>query len=361
MNNPFSFIKKNIDPSYLGIDIGTTSIKMVEVKRGGKAPRVVNYGMLESSGYLARANQALQTSGLKIFEAGAVELLKALIKETGTTTTDVIASIPPFEVFTSLLDFPTMDSKEIQQAIVYQARQYVPIPLEEVALDWMKVADYVDERGFAHQKILLISVPQEAIKRYQRIFQGAGLTLRALELESLSLARLLGGDPTSSIVVDIGSRSTNIVFMEKGVMAWGAQSDFASASLTQALATSLGINPLRAEELKRERGVLSTGPNYELASIMVPFLDAIINEVKKAQFSYAQQFPFATKVERVILAGGGANLLGIEKYFEKEFSIPVVKAAPFARFEYSPDIMPFIPELNPLLGVALGLGMKEFV
>lgn len=361
MSNPFSFIKKNFDPSYLGIDIGTTSIKMVEVKKGAKGPRVINYGMLESSGYLARANQALQTSGLKIFETGAVDLVKALIKETGTTTTDVIASIPPFEVFTSLLDFPVMDPKEIQQAIIYQARQYVPIPIEEVALDWMKVADYEDDRGFAHQKILLISVPQEAIKRYQRIFQGAGLTLRALELESLSLARMLGGDPTSSIIVDIGSRSTNIVFLERGVMAWGAQSDFAAASLTQALATSLGINPLRAEELKKERGVLGTGPNFELASIMLPFLDAIINEVKKAQFSYTQQFPAATKTERIILAGGGANLLGIEKYFEKQFAIPVVKAAPFSRFEYADDITPFVPELNPLLGVALGLGMKEFI
>lgn len=361
MKNPLSFFSKSFFPSYLGVDIGTTSIKMVEVTGGGKGPRIVNYGLLESSGYLARANQALQTSGLKIFEAGAVELLKALVKETGTHTTDVIASIPPFEVFTSFLDFPAMDQKEIQQAIVYQARQYVPIPLEEVALDWMKISDYTDERGFAHQKILLISVPQETIKRYQRIFKAAGLTLHALELESLSLARMLGGDPTSSIIVDIGSRSTNTVFLEKGGMAWGAQSDMAAASLTQSLATSLGINPLRAEELKKERGILGTGPNYEVASIMMPFLDAIIGEVKKAQFSYVQQFPAAAKAERIVLAGGGANLLGIEKYMEKEFSVPVVKAAPFSRFEYADNIAPFVPELSPLLAVALGLGMKEFV
>ena len=361
MANPFSFIQKSIDPSYLGVDIGTTSIKVVEVKRGSKAPYIANYGMLESSGYLARANQALQTSGLKIFEAGAVELLKTLIKEVSPGTTDVVASIPPFEVFTTLLDLPSMQPKEVQQAIVYQAKQYVPLPIEEVALDWMKVADYQDDKGFLHQKILLISVPQEEIKKYQRIFQQAGLSLHALELESLSIARLFGGDPTSSIIVDIGSRSTNIVFLEKGVMAWSVQSDFAAASLTQALATSLSVNPLRAEELKKERGILGTGPNRDVAVIMIPFLDAIINEVKKAQFSYEQQFAAATKAERVILAGGGANLIGIEKYFEKQFAIPVVKAAPFSKFEYSPDIAPFVPELNPILSVALGLGMKEFV
>jgi Tfp pilus assembly PilM family ATPase len=94
---------------------------------------------------------------------------------------------------------------------------------------------------------------------------------------------------------------------------------------------------------------------------MLPFLDAIINEVKKAQYVYAQQFPAAQKAERVVLAGGGANLLGIEKYFEKEFGVPAVKSSPFLKFEYSPAIEPFLSELNPVMSVALGLGMKEFI
>ena len=109
-------------------------------------------------------------------------------------------------------------------------------------------------------------------------------------------------------------------------MTWSAQSDIAASSLTQALATSMGINPMRAEELKKERGILGTGPNYELSTIMMPFLDAIVNEVKKADYTYRQQFPTAMKTERVVLTGGGANLSGIEKYFEKEFGMPVVKA-----------------------------------
>lgn len=361
MKNPLDFFQRTIAPTYLGVDIGTTSIKIVEVKGGSQHPRVTNYGLLESNGYLSRANQALQTSGLKIFENDIIELLKTIVREMGTTTKSVIASLPPFSVFTTVLDFPQMDPKEIEKAMVYQAKQYVPLPLSEVALDWLKVAEYQDEKGFVHQKILLISVPQEQIKKYQRMFAAAGLALHALEIESLSLARIFGSDPTPTIVVDIGSRSTNIVFLEKGQLVWNAQSDFASASLTQALATSLSVNPLRAEELKKERGIVGTGPNYELSTIMLPFLDAIINEVKKAQFVYAQQFPMSGKAERVILAGGGANLLGIEKYVEREFGMPVIRAAPFTSFEYSPEIGPLVAELNPVMSVALGLGMKEFI
>ena len=361
MQNPFNlFLSSFGGGSYLAVDIGTTSIKAVEVKGGNKAPRVLNYGILESSGYLARANQALQTSNLKIFETDVVELLKTLVREMGPQTKNALASLPPFSVFTTLLDFPKMSPAEIQKAMIYQAKQYVPLPLSEVALDWLQVGEYQDEKGFTHQKVLLISVPQEQIQKYQRIFKSAGLALKALEIESLSLARLFAGDPTPTLVVDIGSRSTNIVLMENGRLTFNGQSDFGGASLTQALAASLGINPLRAEELKKEKGILGTGANYELSTIMLPFLDAILNEIKKVQFVYQQQLPMARKPERVVLAGGGANLLGIEKYFEREFGTPVVKAAPFLKFENPPGIEPFIPDLNPVMAIGLGLGMKEF-
>ena len=360
MANPLDFFKKNFSSTYLAVDIGTTSIKIAEVKGGGKRPTIVNYGLLESSGYLARANQALQTSSLKIFENDVVELLKTIIKETGITAKEAFASLPLFSVFTTIVDFPHMEPKEVAQALAYQARQYVPLPIEEVALDWLTVGEYQDDKGFNHQKILLISVPREQIKRYQRMFRAAGITLKALEIESLSLARLFSGDPTPTVLVDIGSRSTNIIFMEKGSLTWNTQTDFASFSLTQAIASSLHINPLRAEDLKKEKGITGTGPNYELSTIMLPFLDAIINEVKKAQFLYHEQLPSAQKAERIVLSGGGANLLGIEKYVEREFGIPVVKAAPFSKFSYSEEIAPFIPELGPTMSVALGLSMKEF-
>ena len=355
----FNFFQKTFSRSVLGVDIGTTSIKIAEIKPGRDRPEVLNYALLESSGYLARANQALQTSTLKIFESDVVDLLKTALREMRPGATDVVASLAPFSVFTTVLDFPMMDPKEVEQAMAYQAKQYIPLPLSEVALDWMKVGEYTDDKGFAHQKLLLISVPTEQIRRYQEMFEKAGLALRELEIESLSLARIFGGDPTPTIVVDIGSRSTNIVFLEAGNLVWNAQSDFAAASLTQALATSLNVNPLRAEELKRERGIIGTGPNYELSTIMLPFLDAILEAVRKAQFAYQEQFPSGKPAERVVLSGGGANLLGIEAYFSREFKVPIVKANPFSQFAYPQEMEPVVPELNPVMSVALGLGLKS--
>jgi len=359
--NPFTFLKQKISPSYLGVDLGTTSIKIVEAKRGKQLPQLLNYAILESSGHLLRTNKVLQTSSLKIFEEEAIELLRILLHEMKPGTNEAVASLPSFSVFMTVLDFPEMVESDLQKTMVFQARQYIPLPISEVAIDWLKVGEFEDQKGQKRQQILLISVPQEQIKKYQKIFNAAGLRLVALEIESLSSVRaLIGNDPTPTIIVDIGSRSTNIVLAEGGQLKLNAQSDFAGSSLTQALATSLSINPLRAEELKKERGVLNTGPSYELSTIMLPFLDAIINEVKKAQFNYQSQFPGAAKMERVILSGGGANLLGAEKYFQGELGIPVVKATPLVRFEYPSVMEPLVPELNPHMSVALGLALREF-
>jgi len=347
------------EESCLGVDIGTTSIKIVEVKKGKERPEFVNYAYLESSGYLARANQALQTSSLKLFESEVAEFLKVALYELKPQTKDAFASLPPFAAFIAALDFPDMSPGEVQKSLAFQAKQYIPMPVSEVAIDWVKAGDFEDDKGFKHQEVLLVSVPKEQIIRYQRLFKLVGLNLKSLEIESLSLARILSaGDPTPTVIVDIGSRSTNIVFVENGQLKFNSQSDFAGASLTQALSSSLSINPLRAEELKKERGIVGVGPNYELSTLMLPFLDAIINEVKKAEYAYRNQFPSLAKVERVVLSGGGANLLGIEKYFAGEFNLPVVKAAPLTRFNYKPEVEPVVAELNPIMSVALGLTFK---
>ncbi|MFH1246481.1 MAG: type IV pilus assembly protein PilM, partial [Candidatus Liptonbacteria bacterium] len=335
----FNFLRQTIHPAYLGVDIGTTTVKMVEVSQGKVFPKIDNYGILESRSSLTRANSVFQTSSLKLFDKDIVEILHMLVGKMKPKTREVVASLPGFSAFMTVVDFPAMNPADLSRALAFKAKEFIPLPISEVALDWLKVGEYVDDRGFKYDQILLISVPREQIKKYQDIFKSAGFILRALEIEPLSIVRsAIAGDPTPTLVIDIGSRSTAIIAAEQGELRFASQTDFASASLTQALASSLEINPLRAEELKRERGVLRGGPTEELSTIISPFLDAIINEVKRFERSYASQFVNAKKFERILLAGGGSNLLGLEKYISDSFGIPAAKAAPFMKFEYDNKI-----------------------
>jgi len=361
MLNPFSSVRQKLFPSFLGVDIGTNSIKVTEVKQGKQLPALVNYGFLQSNSHLIRNNDVIQSSNLKLSTDEVSRLLKLLINKMRPSTTEVVASLPTFSVFMTVLDFPDMSSSDLEKSLTFQARQHIPLPISEVAIDWMTVGERQDEQGFKFSQVLLISVPKELIQKYREIFKSAGLNLKSLEIESLSLIRgAIGADPTPSLVLDIGSHSTNITFVEKGQIKFNSQSDYAGASLTQALASSLNINPLRAEELKRQHGLLSSGPTQELSTIMTPFLDVIINEVKKAQYNYESQFPGTPKIERMVVSGGGASLAGIDKHLETEFALPVIHANPFVKFEYPPEIEPLIRELNPLFNISLGLTLKEF-
>ncbi len=346
--------------SFLGIDIGTTSIKIVEITNSNKKPKLQNYGWLETYGYLERLNDALQTSSLKILEKDASKLLQFLISQIKPRTNRVVASLPSFTTFITLLEMPMMPAEDTAKAVVFQARQYIPLPVSEVTIDWLKVGEREDEEGVKKQQILLTSVPNERIRSYRSIFKAAGLKLVALEIESFSLARsLVANDPTSTILVDIGGRSTNIAVIDQGFWRYNGRTDFAGGSLTQAVASSINIDVRRAEELKKRRGLLGTGGEYELSTLMFPYLDVIIEEVRRVKDFYEKEYQ--GKIERIILAGGGANLLGIENYFTERLKLPTVKGNPFGKINYPPQLEPVVNDLGPCLSVAIGLGIRQFI
>jgi len=356
----FSRFTRGTPQERLGIDIGTTSVKIVEARRGTKGPEVVNYGLLEAGDYLGRANSALQTSALQLFERETVDLLRLTLKKMNTRATRAVFSIPIFSYFYTVIDLPQMTESEIGKNIEHQARQYVPFPSAELFVEWIRMDEYEDARGVMHTPVFFMAIPKEQVQKYRAIADALGLDLRSLEMESMSTVRsLVGNDASPALIVDIGSRSTAIAFARKGKIAFAAQSDFAGASLTQAIASSLNINPRRAEELKCEKGIAGSGADYELSTLMMPFLDVIMNEVKKARGAYERQFPFSSKLERVILTGGGANLKGLESYVKRELDLPVGIAAPFSRYAYKPELELVVRELNPRFSVALGLALQE--
>jgi len=343
----------------LGVDIGTASIKAVEVGRAGEQYQLVNYGILSNYGHFERANEVIQTSTMQIFDKEAVAILKLLLKKMGTRARRAVASLPIFSTFTTLIEMPEMNQEEMKQAIGFKAKQYIPLPLSEVTIDWLPMGARQDENGKTVRQILLVAVPTEKIKKYRQIFTEAGLVLAALEIESLSVARsVIRYDQTPTIILDIGSHSTALTVADGGFVKSSTQIDYAGNHLTRALAQGLNINMRRAEELKKQKGLLGTGGEFELSTIMFPFTDVILKEVMRAKERYGES-PGGRKIERVILAGGGANLPGLVAYAERQLGMPVIAANPLLGFKYKDELAPAITELGATLTVAIGLAMRE--
>jgi len=344
--------------SALGVDIGTVSIKIAEIRRdGGGKPSLLNYGVMENMSYLKRPNSALQTNTLKLDINNAAEMLKMLLGKMKIKSSYAVASVPIFSSFTSFLELPRMTPEETRKAMNFQIQQNIPLPVSEVSVDWMKIGEREDENGFVKQQMLVIAIPNAEVAKYREIFKAAGLALSAIELESLSVTRsLVGGDPVSTLLVDIGGFVTNISVAHGGVLRAARAVDYAGQYLTHSIATSLSIDHKRAEDLKRQKGIMKDPANAELSTLTLPLLDVILGEAEQVKNEYENRG--APKIERVILCGGGSNLLGIKEYAESRFSLPTVVGNPFHRVEYPPKIEPMMRELGPELAVAVGLGMR---
>lgn len=353
-----SFFRKIVGSrTRLGVDIGTASIKVAEVYRGDKGPTLKNYGVLESLDYLERGNAAFQTSTLAADEALIARNLRALIRESGISEGDAVASLPSFSAFTTLIEVPVLSDEELAGSIGLHAKQYIPIPIAEATLDWTRVGERVDAEGNKKQQIFLTSIPNTIIKSTQKIFELAKLPLVGLEIEGAGLARALtAGKANPVLIVDIGSRSTTIIVAQNGFARFVGQTDFAGGSLTQVLVNSLRLSPKRAEEIKRRRGLLGMGGEQHLSTLLEPILDVIINESVRAKGNY--ETAYKTKVSGAIFSGGGANLPGLLNYAAKSLGLPCSKAQPLQALQYPQEMDSFINDLGPLLSIAIGLAMK---
>ena len=342
--------------STLGIDIGTTSIKVVSLSRTKEGVRMENYGILETLGYLERANSALQTSTLKLSEMEVSGYLSLLLKRMGTKENRAVMSIPSFSAFTTLIEIPASSEREIKNIMEFQAKQYVPLPITEVTLDWQKVGERTKDGGVKMQ-VLLVAIVNEQLARYRAICKQAGLVLKGVEVEGMSLARALGsGTETPTLLIDIGSRSTGLYVVERGLLKYAGQSDFSGGSLTQSLATGLNISMLRAEQIKKQRGLTGSGGERELSTLMEVMLDVILKEALRIKEKYESTYKEA--VGSAVLAGGGASLLGIEEYFGARMGMPVAKANPFVAVGCPSEVAPLKSDLGSHLGVAIGLAQK---
>jgi type IV pilus assembly protein PilM len=253
-----------------------------------------------------------------------------------------------------------MPQGETEKAMPFQIKQNIPLPLSEIAVDWVRVGQRDDASGFVKQQILIIAIPNETIARFKTIFKIAGLSLRALEVETLSCARaLVGTDQTPTIVLDIGARSSNISVIEKGFLKSNTQIDYGGDAVTDAIANGLSVSYKRAEELKRRIGMLGGSGELELSTLEMPFIDVILNEVQSVRQKAMATLGVAP--ERVMLVGGGANLAGIVAYAEKRLGMAVVLGNGLLYIDVPQELGAMVPELKTRFSVAAGLAIKSLL
>ncbi|MBU3922949.1 type IV pilus assembly protein PilM [Patescibacteria group bacterium] len=356
------FSKKS--KSILGIDIGTSSIKVVQLRKEENRFELETYGELSTFGYLERLNETFQGTSLRTLEVVTREMIRILIEKAKVSTKDVIMAIPVFSSFVSIIELPEMAEKELAQAIEFEARKYVPIPLSEVILDW-KIIESGTIKNNSHlpsfngKRILLIAVPKEVVNKYLKIAEDLKLKIKALELESFSLARSLIIDNKISVcILDIGARATSFTIVDKGIIQMSHSLDVAGAEMTKILAISLNIGSKRAEEFKLAYGFENTEEKKkEIKELLSVPMNKIINEIERMVNSYQEKT--GRKIEKLILNGGSAQLSGLKEYIEEKLNIKTIIANPWAKVVYKSSLQQKLKEIGPQFSVAAGAAMRD--
>ena len=353
----------------LGVDVGTSSVKVVELERENEHLKLANYGIVDGSDFFRETLDGSNTPlGLKMSENDVAGVLKRLLESAHIKTRSAVMSIPIFSSFLTVMDLPNLSAKELESAVPFEARSYIPVPLAEVVLDWLiipadsassELVSTTSEQKRNKIAILLIAVPKEVISKYQRIAVAAGLELKALESESFSLARsLVGADQGTVMLVDMGGRSANLTIINRGFILISHSADISGREITKAVTHSLNVAPARAEELKKMSGVVQTSTEKGLAQVITPFIDKLIGEIERMDSLLVKKI--SHKAEKIILTGGTANLPGITEYLSRRLGVEVIIGNPLTKIKFNTELEPvFRRELSPALAVAVGLAMRE--
>lgn len=338
----------------VGIDIGVHSAKVVQLKYEKERAILETYGELLSEGYFKSVGTTSGGGFLRYLDADIVNLLKNLLQEANITATDAVFSIPATASFVTTISLPKLDPKEIEDTIPYEARKYVPIPIAEVILDWETLETEEDTTA----KILLVAIPKEIIDKFKRVAELTGIKLKALEVETFSMARsLIGLDPTPTAIINLGYLSTTLAMVDKRQLRLSHNFGYGSQKLTSALEKGLEITKERAEAIKREVGLAEKIEEKEIASILEPIIENLFSEIERMIAIYNRKAP--RKIQKVNLTGGGANLKGIIDYASTKLGLEVTKGNPFSRTVTPAFMQPILREIGPSFAVAVGLALHE--
>jgi len=326
--------------SILGVDIGTTNIKIVQITTDGDKHVLDTYGLVNVSFEIDETREETINK--------TVTVLKNLIEKAGVKTKKVVASLPNSAVFTSVIEMPKLSDQELKSAIEFEAKKYVPLPISEMTLSWTVVEKSADGKS----KILITAVPNTMLRSYIKIFQLAKLEPIALEIEALALIRALIKDNQGTILlIDVGAKATHLNIVENGNLLLTRNIPVGGETITTKIAESLKISRERAEQFKKDFGMKQASL---IPETIKPILTTIKNETKQLQSIYQAK---AKKIDKIIIVGGTANLPGLNEFFS-DLGAQIVNGDPLSKLTYSQAIKPVLEQYATNLSVAIGLALR---
>lgn len=352
----------------LGVDISSSSVKVVELTRKNGRPSLVTYGELSLGPYAGvEVGRATNLHVDRIVEA-----LGDITREAKVSTNNSGVAIPMSSSLIRLIEMPDVGEEKLKGMIPLEIRKYIPVPISEVMIDWWIIPradseessqdfdlgeEELSERGTVD--VLVVAIHNEIISRYQEIVKKAGLQSSFFEIEIFSTLRsVLDRSSKPIMIVDMGAATTKVYVVERGIIRSSHIVSTGSQDLTLSLSSTKGISVSEAEEEKREVGVSRSSPEIaSQGSSPAVVLENILSEAKRVKLNFEHKEK--KRVSAAIFTGGGALVRGLEEPASRLLEVPIQLADPFAKVEAPDFLNNLLKQIGPEFSVAIGVALRK--
>ncbi len=359
----------SLKPKAFGLDISDLSLKIANLKNKGKFLTMSSFGT-------AKIEPGLIKDGEIKDEKALIKIVKESLSKVRGKKLDtryVAASLPEEKAFLQVIQLPKMPEADLKSAVIYEAENYIPLPIEDVYLDFQNVPAIKDHLD--HCDVLIAALPKKTVDPYLSVLSGAGLKPLTLEIESLAIARALVKNeivPFPTLLIDLGSTRTSFIIFSGYALRFTSSIPISSDQLTEAISHALNVDFKKAEELKIKYGLGNTLKKDEkskeakqVVEALKPLLNDLVGQIKKWSEFYQthtshEHLPEESGIESVLLSGGGANLKGLANFLSLELKMPVSLGNPWVNILKPP--LKEVPQLkfqdSLAYTTALGLALK---
>ncbi|MGA2910630.1 MAG: type IV pilus assembly protein PilM [Candidatus Microgenomates bacterium] len=335
----------------VGIDIGSRTIKIVELEKDGASFSLAASGIVGYSGTTVDK----MTDDKEVASLG--QIIRKLHTEAGVSSKDVIISIPEPLVFTRTIKFPLLTDSEIASAVKWESEQYIPIPINEAVIQHT-ILSRNEKASPPEVLVLLVAAPKAIVEKYTKVIQAAGLSTLAVETELIALTRALAPVDKTVLLVDLGATSTNIAISKLGLLSFSRSIPIAGEAFTRAVSQGLGVNAQQAEEYKKTYGLSQGQLEGKVKGVLDPVLRLVVDEIKKAVSYYLTEEKGETP-SALIVTGGTSGMPDIISMLTELLGMEVLVGNPFARIKLDPETAKKLAPYAPLYSVAVGLALRE--
>jgi type IV pilus assembly protein PilM len=336
--------------AFFGLDIGTTAVRLVELHGSGATKTLVKYAYVP-------IDSKIVLSDSKSDEQKLAQIIKELISQAHLSTKNVAVGIPSQRVFTAVIDFDSLPADELAKAIHYQADSLIPTPPDKSKIDWAMIGNSPKDK--TKVEVLLSSVENEFVEGRLDMLESIGLEVIAFEPDNLALTRaLIAPEVTSTqMVLDIGSKSTDIVITSGGSPRLTRAIPTGAESIVRAAAQNLNVEDKQARQFVFKFGLSKDKLEGRIHDAIISTVEILTSEIDKS-IKFFQARYVDNKVSRIIVTGGASALPEFPLYLANKFGVEVEIGNAWRNVAFAPERQNELLAVSNHFGVAVGLAER---